>query len=75
MLFGLGVSCRVLNAIVCFVYMYVSCNVSIASVGKRELICLQSFTCNYVVSERFPFPLIWTFHIIIYCLIESSREV
>ena len=25
--------------------------------GKRELICLLSFTCNYVVSERFPLPL------------------
>ena len=28
--------------------------------GKRELICLLSFTCNYVCgfcSERFPLPL------------------
>ena len=71
MLFGVGLSCRVVNAIVR--YVYVSCNVSIASVGKRELIC---FTCNYVVSERFSFSLsAWAFHIIIYCLIESSHEV
>ena len=32
---------------------------SLGIIGKRELICLLSFTCNYVVlcSERFPLPL------------------
>ena len=34
-------------------YLYVSCRGSITSVGEeRELICLLSFTCNYVVSVR-----------------------
>ena len=33
-------------------YLYVSCSGSITSVGRRELICLLSFTCNYVVSVR-----------------------
>ena len=35
-----------------FSYIYVSCNGSIPRLGKRELICLLSFTCNYVVSVR-----------------------
>ena len=50
MLFGVGVSCRILYSIVS--YLYVSCSGSITSVGKRGLICLLSFTCNYVVSVR-----------------------
>ena len=34
-------------------YLYVSCSGSITSVREeRELICLLSFTCNYVVSVR-----------------------
>ena len=34
-------------------YLYVSCSGSITSVKKeRELICLLSFTCNFVVSVR-----------------------
>ena len=27
--------------------------------GKRELICLLLFTCNYVVSVRRGFPFLW----------------
>ena len=51
MLFGVGVSCRVLQSIVS--YLYVSCTVDqLPRFRKRELICLLSFTCNYVVSVR-----------------------
>ena len=31
------------------VSIYVSCSGSITSVGKRVLICLLSFTCNFVI--------------------------
>ena len=44
MFFGVGVSCRILYSIVS--YLYVSCSGLITS----ELICLLSFTCNYVLS-------------------------
>ena len=73
MLFGVGVSCRILYSIVNY-FIYVSCSGSITSVGEeRELICLLSFTFTYVVSVRrgFLFLLVlwkgtpWTFHIII----------
>ena len=48
MLFGVGVSCRIWYSIVS--YLYVSYSESITSVGEeRELICLLSFTCNYMV--------------------------
>ena len=52
MLFGVGVTCRILYSIVS--YLYVSCSGSITSVvaEERELICLLSFTCNYVVFVR-----------------------
>ena len=50
MVFVVGVSCRILYSIVC--YLYVSCSGSIPRLGKRELICLLSFTCNFVVSVR-----------------------
>ena len=50
MLFGLGVSCCILYSIVS--YLSLSCSGSNTLVGKRELICLQSFTCNNVVSVR-----------------------
>ena len=48
--------------------LYVSCNGSITSVGEkrererereRELICLLSFTCNYVVAVRRGFLFFW----------------
>ena len=51
MLFGVGVSYRILYSIVS--YLYVNCSGLITSVGEeRELICLLLFTCNYVVSVR-----------------------
>ena len=47
--FGVGVSCRILYSFV--VYLYVSGNGSITSVGEeRELLCLLLFTCNFVIS-------------------------
>ena len=47
--FGVGVSCRILYSFIG--YLYVSGSGSVTSVGEeRELICLQLFTCNYVVS-------------------------
>ena len=39
------------------IYLYVSCSGSVTS-GKRELICLLSLTCNYVVSVRRGFLLV-----------------
>ena len=52
MLFGEGVSCRILYSIVS--YLYVSCSGSITSVEEEgvNLICLLSFTFKYVVSVR-----------------------
>ena len=35
-----------------YCYLYVSCSDQLPRLGKRELICLISFTCNYVVSVR-----------------------
>ena len=46
MLFGVGVSCRILYSIVSYVAD------QLPRLGKRELICLLSFACNYVVSVR-----------------------
>ena len=40
-------------------YFYVSGIGSITSVGKRELICLLLFTCNYVVSVQIGFLFLW----------------
>ena len=46
--FGVGVSCRKLYSFV--VYLYVDGSGSITlRLGKRELICLLLFTCDYVV--------------------------
>ena len=54
MVFGVGVSCRILYLIVS--YLYVSCSGVITSVGEererereRELFFPLSFTCNYAV--------------------------
>ena len=52
MLFGVGVSCRILFSFVG--YLYVSCSGSITSVGEE-----LSFTCNYVVSARRGFFFLW----------------
>ena len=57
MLFGVGVSCRILYSFVS--YLYVSCSGSITSVGKGDLICLLLVTCNYVVSVRGGFLFLW----------------
>ena len=46
MLFGVGVSCRILYSIVS--YLYVSCSGSITLVVEER----TKFTCNYVVSVR-----------------------
>ena len=48
MFFGEDVSCRILYSFVG--YLYVSGSGSVTWLGKRELICLLLFTCNYVVS-------------------------
>ena len=54
---GVGVLCR--NLYSCVVYLYVSGSGSITSVGKRELICLLLFACNYVVSVWRGFLFLW----------------
>ena len=43
----------------CCLYIYVNGSGSITSVGKRELICLLLFTCNYVVSVLRGFLFLW----------------
>ena len=48
MFFGVSVYCHSLYSIVS--YLYVSCISQLPRLRKRELICLLSFTCNYVVS-------------------------
>ena len=50
MLFGVGASCRILYFIVSC--LYVTCNGSMTSVGIERVVCLLSFTCNYVVSVQ-----------------------
>ena len=67
MLFGVVVSCRVLYSIVS--YVYVSYRGSITSVGEGELICLLSFTCDYVVSVRRDFLFLWVLGIGCYILL------
>ena len=55
MLFGVGISCRILYSIVS--YLYVRCNGSIPTVGEER--CLTAIvTCNYVVSVRSGFLLL-----------------
>ena len=50
----------VFRVVVSFVvYLYVSGSRSITWVGKRELICLLLFTCNYVVSVWRGFLFLW----------------
>ena len=51
--FGVGVSCCNLYSSV--IYLYVSGS----QLGKRELICLLLFTCNYVVSVWRDFLFLW----------------
>ena len=50
MLFGVGVSCRILYSIVS--YLCVGCSGSITSVGEERAYLSAIFTCNYVVSVR-----------------------
>ena len=52
--FGVGVSCRKLYSFV--VYLYVD---QLPLLGKRELICLLLFTCNYVVFVWRGFLFLW----------------
>ena len=37
-----------------YIYLYVSCSgsITLVALGKREQICLLSFTCSYAVSVR-----------------------
>ena len=57
MFFGVGVSCHNLFSFV--VYLYANGSGSTTSVGKRELVCLLLFTCNYVVSVWRGFLFLW----------------
>ena len=59
MLFGVGVSCRILYFIVSYLYVHVNCSGSITSVGEGRanlsaIVYLQ--LCGFC-SERFPLPL------------------
>ena len=49
----------VVICILLLVYLYVNGCGSITSVGKRELVCLLLFTCNYVVSVWGGFLFLW----------------
>ena len=49
MFFGVGVSCCILYSFVGYTHESVSGSIK-PRLGKRELICLLLFTCNYVVS-------------------------
>ena len=66
MLFGVGVSCRILHSIVS--YLYVSCSVSIISYGeeKASLLVIRRgflFLLGWAAIFHCGFP--WAFHIII----------
>ena len=56
-MFGVGVSFRNLYSFV--VYLYVSVVDQLPRLGKRELIFLLLFTCNYVVSVWRGFLFLW----------------
>ena len=57
MLFGVGVSCRILYSIVS--YLYVSCSGSITSVGEErgDFSAIVNLKLCGFCSERFPIPL------------------
>ena len=77
MLFGVGISCRILYSIAS--YLYVSCSGSITTFGEERANLSAIVTCNYVVSVRrgsssswclgwaalFYYDTLWAFHIII----------
>ena len=73
MLFGVGVSCRILYSIV--IYLYVSCSVSIISVGEARdsLLVIMWFLLGKVSSSSWCLGLLfycvtpWAFHIISIC--------
>ena len=48
--FGVGVTCHIMYSFV--VHLYVAVVDQIPRFGKRELICLLLFTCNYVFSVQ-----------------------
>ena len=73
--FGVGVSCRILYSFVGYLYMFVCCSGTITSVGKREPICLLSFTCNYVVSVRRDFLFLWVLGLGCVCLLWHSLSL
>ena len=50
MLFGVGVSCRILYSFVS--YLYVSCSGPITAVGEEKANLSAIVYCNYVVSVR-----------------------
>ena len=55
--FGVSVVCRILYSIDS--YLYVAVVDQLPRLGKRELVCLLSFTCGYVVSVRRGFLFLW----------------
>ena len=57
MFFGVGVSCRNLYSFV--VYLLLTVVDQLPRLGKRELICLLLFTCNYVVFVWRGFLFLW----------------
>ena len=64
-LYGVSVSYLTLYSIVS--YVYVSCSGLNTSLGKGELICLLSLTCNYEVSS-WSVNLIRVFSMMIHCI-------
>ena len=52
MFFEVGVSCR-------YLYSFIVYLKQLPRLGKRELICLLLFTCNYVVSVWRGFLFLW----------------
>ena len=57
MLFGVGVSCRILYSIVS--NLYVSCSRSITSVGEERASLSAIVYLKYVVSVQRGFPFLW----------------
>ena len=57
MFFGVGVSCRICILLM-FIYMLTVVD-RLPRLGKRELICLLLFNCNYVVSVWRGFLFLW----------------
>ena len=73
MLFGVGISCRILYSIVSCLYL--NCSRSITSVGEETANCLLSFACDHVVPGRKGFLFLWVLGVGCFILLWHSLRL